>query len=116
MPSAMIDNRRLPLFDLASQSDPTARKHGGSSASAESHRRILPTKRPTLRLILKLYREAGPQGLTAKEVAHRLKKELHEISGRITELHQWGFILKTPARRLSSTVLVHRYYRSPPHS
>jgi hypothetical protein len=113
MPSIMTDNRRLPLFDQAAAQDPTARRHGGSSASVEAHKRILPAKRAALWVILKLYREAGPQGLTAKEVAHRLGKALHEISGRVTELHQWGFILKTPARRLSSIVLVHRYYRLP---
>lgn len=113
MPSVMTDNRRLPLFDQASQADPTARRHGGSSASVEAHKRILPAKRAALWVILKLYREAGPQGLTAKEVAQRLGKALHEISGRITELHQWGFILKTHTKRLGSIVLVHRTYRLP---
>lgn len=113
MPSVMTDNRRLPLFDQLMKQDSTARRHGGSAASAEGHRRVLPAKRGILREILKLYRHAGSQGMTAKEVACRLKKQLNEISGRITELHQWGFIGKTTTRRLNSTVLVHRYYRLP---
>lgn len=112
MYSIMTDGKRLPLFDQASKQDTTARRHGGSAASASAHQRLYPAKRAQLWSILKHYRKAGMHGLSAKEVAMRLNKSLHEISGRITELHQWGFIFKTPTRRLNSTVLVHRFHRN----
>ena len=114
MYSIMTDARRLPLFDLQTRRDPTAARHGGQETSQSAHKRVLPYKRGIFLAILKLYRQAGSLGLTAKDVAYQLGKQLNEISGRITELRQMGFIHLTPGKRLNSRVLVHRRYARPP--
>ena len=105
------DAQRLPLFRLLESRDPTARKHGGAPTSEKAHAKIRPHKRRIYAQILRLYRGAASTGITAKELAVKLGKPLHAVSGRLTELRQWGFLFRIDLKREDSFVLVHRYFR-----
>jgi len=72
--------------------DPCANRHGGNPQSIAAHERASVGKSESHRAILALLR-VGP--LTAKEVAARLYKPLHALSGRLTELSGAGLIERT---------------------
>jgi hypothetical protein len=92
---AVIVVNQRPLFPYdpdqlpAAPRDPTAGKHGGapeSIAAWEQQKQHLAADQAA---VLELIREAGANGMTSKEIAARLGKPLHAISGRLTELAHW---------------------------
>lgn len=82
--------------------DITARKHGGNIASIAAHDRVRTHKADTWAEILSLLHR-GP--MTGKEIAHAMGRELHCISGRLSELIAAKKIERTRERRDGSAVL-----------
>lgn len=82
--------------------DITARKHGGNVASIAAHESVRPHKADTWAEILAVLHR-GP--LTGKEIAHAMGRELHCVSGRLSELIAAKKIERTGERRDGSAVL-----------
>lgn len=74
--------------------DITARKHRGSATSQAAHRRISPALSKCRQQVLACI-AADPAGKTTAEVAAALGKEMHKVSGRLTELKKTGHIYNT---------------------
>lgn len=82
--------------------DITAGKHGGNIASMAAHERVRTHKADTWAEIMTLL-QRGP--MTGKEIAHAMGRELHCISGRLSELIAAKKIERTGDRRDGSAVL-----------
>lgn len=61
------------------------RKHGGNAESEAAFKRMAPTIPAQRAMVLDMVRNAGPEGLTCKELAARLGVGMNVISGRFTE-------------------------------
>lgn len=66
--------------------DICANRHGGNAESEEAFRRLAPALPQQRALVLAKIREAGPEGMSCKEVAAALGVGMNVISGRFTEL------------------------------
>lgn len=82
--------------------DITARKHHGNAASRAAHESVKQHKADTSAEIISLL-QRGP--MTGKEIAHAMGRELHCISGRLSELIAAKKIERTGERREGSAVL-----------
>jgi DNA-binding transcriptional ArsR family regulator len=69
-------------------------RHGGNEESAAAHRRAAKSTSYWRARILEEIRAAGHQGLTAKEAAVAIGKQLNTISGRFAELFKAGLIYR----------------------
>lgn len=83
---------QLDLFDA----DPPARRSDTSEAAA---RKLKPSAARLRRLVLDAFRGAGPGGLTADEVAARLRLSVLAVRPRVSELRKAGMIADAGARR-----------------
>lgn len=96
---------QLSLDDWRNDMDICARKSRNSATSRAAN----PTdarKREVYSLILDLLR-LNPAGLTSKEIARLLEMELHQVSGRLSELrHKHKEIFGIGTRRDGAEVLM----------
>jgi hypothetical protein len=73
-----------PLFDHDERAEPPRRHVPETSRAA--HRRATRDLLKKYRAILAAFREAGPRGLTVKELAPIVGKLPHQVSPRLSEL------------------------------
>lgn len=84
--------------------DVTARKHGGNPESVAAHERVKPHKLLDRERVLSWV--SGSRGVTAKDVARIMGRQLNSISGRFSELAAEGLITRTGERREGCAVWV----------
>lgn len=72
------------LFDISD--DITANRHGGNKQSVAANERIKPFKSNLRSQVYACILEAGVPGCTLEEIADSLNKQVHSVSGRVTEL------------------------------
>ena len=70
----------LPLFDICQN------RHGGNAESAAAFARVARSHSAKCEAVYSAICEAGPDGLTCKELAARWGVGMNEISGRWTDL------------------------------
>lgn len=87
-------NPQIEMFDVC------AAKHQGNKESRAANLRARPSKKESQEVIYKALVVYGPQ--TCKELAERLGKEMHAISGRITELKAMSRVEATNETRKGS--------------
>ncbi|HTR27235.1 MAG TPA: hypothetical protein VMI10_24910 [Terriglobales bacterium] len=85
--------------------DPCARKHGGNEESRAANWHNLKHRPEQRHEVYALISNAGPQGLSMKEVATIMGVQLNTISGRGTELKKLGLVEPTAEVRAGSMVL-----------
>ena len=68
------------LFDIC------ANRHKNNAESVVAHQKIIKTKRQQRQRVLARIRDAGPEGLTCRELAREWDVGLNCISGRFSEL------------------------------
>lgn len=100
MATASTGAQPLLPFDI------TERKHGGNPESKAANLRIEPHKRTLRERVYARLALAGNHGATCKEIAQLEGREMHAISGRITELKKLGSIQETARTRDGGRVLV----------
>lgn len=94
------------LFDAPPAATPTTRiarpvVDQGRAHSREVHQRIAPRLPSDRQAVLDVIRNAGTRGATLFELSEALRKQPHEISGRITELVQAGLVIRPGHKRKS---------------
>lgn len=98
---------QLDIYELLVVArDPSERKHKGSETSVAAHRKIEGTKEVTYQKILTLVKARGEFGASSKEIAYALGKQLHAISGRLSEMRAMGKLRDSGLRREGAAVLV----------
>jgi hypothetical protein len=85
--------------------DITAGKHGGNAQSVAAYQKAMRGAAQARQDIVNLLKQ-HPQGLTCKEMSVMLNKEMHKLSGRITELKELGQVTSTDAVRDGGAVVV----------
>jgi hypothetical protein len=84
---------QLNIFDIC------AGKHGGSPESKAANLRVQPHKNSMRGRVLELLKAKGERGATSQEIALELRRPLHTISGRVTELLAAELAYKTEITR-----------------
>lgn len=95
------NNRSLSYTDRMLSEDICINKHKGNSASVEADKKV---RKEIDRLrVLTIIREQGQA--SSKMIARIMGKELHHISGRISELKSEGIIEDTGIRKEGCALL-----------
>jgi hypothetical protein len=84
--------------------DVTARKHHGNRASEAAHAKGSHQHASLREQIFEMIAHAD--GLTSKELGHRLGRPIHTFSGRLSQLKAEGRIVGTGEMREGAEVLV----------
>jgi hypothetical protein len=100
---ADVEIRRMDRFSPLDPSDPCRGKHGGNPESEAANVRAHGGKEEMRRRILCLFLTGCDW--TSKEIAARLGKPLHAISGRLSELRAAEDLVPTGERRDGAAVL-----------
>lgn len=90
-------------FDDFCDQDITSNRHRGNQESREAFAKASLSVQDNHRAILRLYDRNG--GMTAKEIAQSLGRQLNTISGRISELRAGQYLEPAGLRREGSAVL-----------
>jgi hypothetical protein len=85
--------------------DITAGKHGGNDQSVAAFEKAKRGSAQARQDIVALLQQ-NPAGLTCKEMSDLLNREMHKISGRITELKELGQVTSTDTVRNGGAVVV----------
>lgn len=81
------NSSQLNIFSILNQaSDPCSRKHGGNPQSEAAHKRVVHSKAETYKKILEYVESVGKANVRQIAEALGYKKEIHKISGRLSEL------------------------------
>lgn len=85
--------------------DITANKHGGNAQSVAAFEKAKHGAAQAQQDIVELLKQ-HPDGLTCKEMSALLNREMHKISGRVTELKEQGQVIATDKVRDGGAVVV----------
>lgn len=98
---------QLSIYELlVIARDPSERKHKGAETSVAAYRKVEGAKEVTYQKILTLVKARGEFGATSKEIAYALGKQLHAISGRLSEMRAMKWLKDSGMRRDGAAVLV----------
>jgi len=78
-------------------------RHLGNDESDRANRIIHGSKEQTRLRILELVKASGDRGMTCSEIAAALGKEMHAISGRLSEMKIDGRLVATDRTRKTPT-------------
>lgn len=85
--------------------DPTRHKHGGTDTSRAAWKKARRGRARCQIEVLDVLHGAYPDGLTGKEIAARIGKPFHAVSGRITELLEECLVRKSAEIRNGGHVI-----------
>jgi len=91
-PDAFARHVRVEDYDI------TERRSGNAGGSAQANEAALPQKEQQRQQIADAIRKAGSRGLTLKEYSEESGIAMHRISGRFSELHEMGRIVRLTRR------------------
>src|SRR4051794_15772701 len=85
--------------------DITANKHGGDTQSAAAFEKAKHGMGKARQDIVDLLKQ-HPAGLTCKEMSELLDRPMHALSGRVTEMKEYGMVNATETIREGGAVVV----------
>lgn len=87
----------IPGMEPIAEKDISRGRH--NPVSQQVHATIAPGKQRVRDLVLEQVRRSGKLGKTVYELHRLLKKPVHSLSGRLSELEDDGFIFNSGAER-----------------